>query len=325
MADSSPIDTVGACSPAVAGVTLPARQAISAAAVSAVIVNWNSGSHLRQALDALFAHLPGGDWDVTVVDNASSDGSDRCAADRGPRCRLVRNARNRGFGAAVNQAVARTAAPCVLIVNPDCRIESGAVAALVAALRADGGCGLAGPAVLGDDGVVQGSARGDPDMLTGLFGRSSRLRRLLPASAAARRNVRDAELAGADGGGACVDWVSGACMLVRRCAFEAVGGFDERYFLYWEDADLCRRLRGAGWRMRYVPSARVRHAGGVSTRSAAPAAARAFHESAFLYYATHVAPGRRRARRWLAWTLLRVRYCWTIARIALTGRSSGGG
>ena len=289
-------------------------------AVSAVVVNWNSGSHLQQALDALFAYLPGGDWDVTVVDNASSDGSERYAADRGPRCRLVRNARNRGFGTAVNQAVASTTAPYVLIVNPDCRIESGSVATLVAALRADDECGIAGPAVLGDDGVVQGSARGDPDMLTGLFGRSSRLRRLLPASAAARRNVRDADLAGTVRGGVCVDWVSGACMLVRRCAFDAVGGFDERYFLYWEDADLCRRLRGAGWSVRYVPAARVCHAGGVSTRSAAPAAARAFHESAYLYYATHVAPGRRRPRRWLAWTLLRVRCLWTVARIAVVGR-----
>ena len=289
-------------------------------AVSAVLVNWNSGSLLRATLDALFAHMPGCDWDVTVVDNASSDGSERCAAGRGPRCRLLRNARNRGFGAAVNQGVAATGAPYVLVLNPDCRIEAASVAMLVAALGADDECALAGPAVLGDDGVVQGSARGDPDMLTGLFGRSSRLRRLLPASAAARRNVRDAELAAAGRGGARVDWVSGACMLARRCAFDAVGGFDERYFLYWEDADLCRRLRAVGWSVRYVPEARVRHAGGGSTRSAARSAARAFHESAFLYYATHVAPGRRRVRRWLAWTLLRVRCFWTIGRIALTGR-----
>lgn len=291
-----------------------------APALSAVVVNWNSGPHLRGALDALFAYLPGGDWDVTVVDNASSDGSEGCAEGRGPRCRLLRNTGNRGFGAAVNQAVAATAAPCVLIVNPDCRIEPESVATLAAALQADGECGLAGPAVFGDDGVVQGSARGDPDMLTGLFGRSAVLRRLLPASAAARRNVRDAELAGAGRGGARVDWVSGACMLVRRRALEAVGGFDERYFLYWEDADLCRRLRAAGWSVRYVPAARVRHAGGVSARSAGSAAARAFHESAFLYYATHVAPGRWSARRWLAWTLLRVRCFWTIGRVIVSGR-----
>ncbi len=289
-------------------------------AVSAVVVNWNSGPYLRGALDALFACMPGRDWDVTVVDNASSDGSERSAEDRGPRCRLLRNARNRGFGAAVNQAAAATAAPYLLFVNPDCRIGPEAVATLLAALGSDNECGLAGPAVLDDDGVVQGSARGDPDMLTGLFGRSSALRRLLPGAAPARRNVRDAELAGAGRGGARVDWVSGACMLARRSAFDAVGGFDERYFLYWEDADLCRRLRRAGWNVRYVPGARVRHAGGVSTRSAATAAARAFHESAFLYYATHVAPGRRHARRWLAWTLLRARYLWTLGRLVVTGR-----
>ena len=112
--------------------------------VSAVVVNWNSGPHLAEALDALFAHMPGRDWDVTVVDHASTDGSARCAAGRGPRCRLLRNAGNRGFGAAVNQAVAAGAAPCVLIVNPDCRIEPRSVATLLEALRADGGCGPEG-------------------------------------------------------------------------------------------------------------------------------------------------------------------------------------
>jgi GT2 family glycosyltransferase len=86
-----------------------------------------------------------------------------------------------------------------------------------------------------------------------------------------------------------VDWVSGACMMVRRDMLNVVGGFDERYFLYWEDADLCRRLRGRGWSVRYVTNAEVVHQVGQSSRTAHGLATRAFHDSAYLYYATHVA------------------------------------
>ena len=102
-----------------------------------------------------------------------------------------------------------------------------------------------------------------------------------------------------------VDWVSGACMMARREALTAVGGFDERYFLYWEDADLCRRLRSKGHSTRYVPSCAIVHSGRVSSRSSRTLATTAFHQSAYTYYATHVA--RTMAGRGLAWTLLKLR------------------
>jgi GT2 family glycosyltransferase len=91
-------------------------------------------------------------------------------------------------------------------------------------------------------------------------------------------------------------------MLARRAAVDAVGGFDERYFLYWEDADVCRRLRAQGYTIRYVPAGRVMHIGGRSSQSDRGAAIRAFHRSAFIYYATHV--GRGRFTRSVAWLLL---------------------
>ena len=214
----------------------------------------------------------------------------------------------------MNQAVANTDGAVVLIMNPDCRIESGAFAVLLAALLASETCAVVGPGVLDDDGQVQGSARGDPDMLTGIFGRSTLWTRLLPRSRFARQNVRSDALSAAGQAGAGVDWVSGACMLARRDALDAVNGFDERYFLYWEDADLCRRLRSAGWTIRYVPNARVRHAVGGSSRGAPKVAIQAFHRSAFTYYATHVAPGRWNPKRWLAWALLELRCAWKIRR-----------
>jgi GT2 family glycosyltransferase len=102
----------------------------------------------------------------------------------------------------------------------------------------------------------------------------------------------------------------GASMLIRRAPFEAVGGFDERYFLYWEDADLCRRLRDRGWKTRYVPGAVVRHPGGASAATDSAFAARAFHHSAYRYYATHVVRSPWHPLRWFAKAALAARAWW---------------
>jgi N-acetylglucosaminyl-diphospho-decaprenol L-rhamnosyltransferase len=104
--------------------------------------------------------------------------------------------------------------------------------------------------------------------------------------------------------------VSGACMMARRRALEAVGGFDERYFLYWEDADLCRRLRDRGFTTRYVPDTCVVHSVGGSSRSVRVLAVRAFHRSAYRYYASHVA--RSRVQQAFAWILLQARCHWKL-------------
>jgi GT2 family glycosyltransferase len=109
-----------------------------------------------------------------------------------------------------------------------------------------------------------------------------------------------------------VDWLSGACMLARRDALAEVGGFDERYFLYWEDADLCRRLRARGYDVRYVPQAEAVHRVGQSSRTAPESSIRAFHAGAYLYYTTHVAPARLNPKRWMARALLAVRCQWRL-------------
>jgi GT2 family glycosyltransferase len=280
------------------------------AAVSAVVVNYNAGAELGRALESIAAELRSVGGEVVVVDNASSDGSHEVAA-RTPGVRLVRNADNVGFGRGVNQGIAASDTPFVLIVNPDCRLLPGALETLRAEIERHPGCAIAGPRILGPDGGVQGSARGDPDMLTGLFGRASALRRVLPWLPVSKRNVVDETIA-ATGGSASVDWVSGACMLARRDALLSVGGFDERYFLYWEDADLCRRLRHAGYHIRYAPGATAVHRVGQSSRTAPAASIRAFHASAYLYYATHVAPGRLDPKRPIAKALLAARCWWRL-------------
>jgi N-acetylglucosaminyl-diphospho-decaprenol L-rhamnosyltransferase len=281
------------------------------ASTTAVLVNFNSGVHLETCLRSISEHAPS--VDIMVIDNASSDGSEAAAASGGPRVTLIRNVVNAGFAGAVNQALAATTGEAVLILNPDCVLFAGALPALESELAQHPECAIAGPAILDKDGSLQGSVRGDPTMLTGLFGRTTLLTRLFPNSNLARRNVRtgDAEHKSRE-----ADWVSGACMLARRAALDTVQGFDQRYFLYWEDADLCRRLRARGYTTRYVPGGRVMHIGGRSSESARGAAIRAFHQSAFTYYATHVARGR--LSRAVAWLLLTGRCRWKLlaSRIA---------
>ena len=281
--------------------------------LSAIIVNYNAGEELRRALQSIADEMHGEPWEAVVVDNASVDGSMAIVDDFAPVARGIHNTVNVGFARGVNQALAATRAPLVLIINPDCRLVAGAVGALRAVLDAHHRCAIVGPRVLDPDGSVQGSARGDPDMLTGLFGRTSLLQRMLPWLSVSKRNVMSAE-ASAEADGIIVDWLSGACMLARRDALSAVGGFDERYFLYWEDADLCRRLRARGFEMRYVPGAAAVHRVGHSSRTAQVAAIGAFHDSAYRYYSTHVARTALDPRRPLARALLALRRRWHVRR-----------
>ena len=282
---------------------------MSALEIAAILVNYNAGAELARALRSIADEMAGRAWEAVVVDNASIDGSAASVAEFAPMVRLVQNTVNVGFSRGVNQGLAASTAPLVLIMNPDCRLVAGAVATLRGVLDARPDCAIAGPRILNPDGSVQGSARGDPDMLTGLFGRTALLGRLVPFLPVAKRNVVAEEAIRSGEKSVVVDWLSGACMLARRTALEQVGGFDERFFLYWEDADLCRRLRAGGHHVRYVPAATAIHRVGQSSRSARTFAIRAFHRSAYLYYATHVAPAPLNPKRALARAILNTR-CW---------------
>jgi len=278
-------------------------------AVTVIVVNFNTGPLARRAVESAAADLTRVDWDAIVVDNAStSDGVE--ALDGLPRTRIIANPRNVGFGAAVNAAARKTNAPLLWLLNPDCEVVPGAFRALRETLDAHADCAIAAPRLLNADGSVQASARGEPTAWTGLFGRHSLLTRFFPSSPVARRNLPAEDLVNAGVESAPVDWVMGAAMLVRRAAFDRVGGFDERYFLYWEDADLCRRLRQIGLSTRYVPRAIVRHPGGASANTQSAFATRAFHASAYRYYATHVVPSPWHPARWLARVALPLRAWW---------------
>ena len=225
------------------------------AVVDAVVVSYNSRSHLRACVAPLAS---AGGVHVVVVDNASTDGSAETVADLGVE--LIRRSENGGFAVGCNEGWRAGDAPFVLFVNPDATIDEASFATLVAVLEREDGVGAVAPRIEGPDGSLAWSQRRFP-RLRSAFARALFLHRAFPRAGWADDLVRDARAYERPGS---PEWVSGACLLVRRAALDAVGGWDEGFFLYGEDVDLCRRLRGAGWDVRFEPGARVVHAEGAS-------------------------------------------------------------
>jgi GT2 family glycosyltransferase len=225
--------------------------------VDAVVVAYRSAATLRGCVEPL-AGLP--HVRVTVVDNASPDDSVATIAGIAG-VDVVRAPRNGGFGYGCNLGVACGNAPFLLFLNPDARIDAASLTALLDALRADPRAALVGPRILDDDGSLAFSLRRFP-RLRSTFAKALFLHRVWPLASWTDELVRDPA---AYERASSPEWVSGACMLVRRDAYEAVGGFDESLFLYCEDTDLCLRLWAAGRSVRYEPRALVRHVGGASS------------------------------------------------------------
>lgn len=222
--------------------------------MDAVVVSYQAAGHLGACVRSL---LDDGARRVVVVDNGSTDGSEEVA--RAAGAGWVASGANVGYGRAANLGAATSDAPWLLVANPDLVVRPGALAALRGRLEAEADLALAGPRITNPDGSLYPSARAFPDMVDavghGLLGT------VAPRNRFTRRyRMLDWDHAGA----ARVDWVSGACLLARRAAWDALGGFDPRYFMYMEDVDLCWRARAAGWGVGYEPAAEVVHVQGVS-------------------------------------------------------------
>ena len=225
--------------------------------VVAIVVSYNSRRHLEVCLDSL---RDDGVQSIVVVDNGSTDGSPESAVDAGAV--LVRSPGNVGYGRAANLGAGRppaSEARYLLICNPDLEVQPGALAVLARALDSDAALGAVGPRLCNTDGSLYPSARTFPDLVDamghGLLG-------LVAPHNPFTRRYRLLDWDHSEP--ASVDWVSGACFLVRREAWDSVAGFDPSYFMYMEDVDLCWRLRRAGWQIGYEPAAEVIHTQGVS-------------------------------------------------------------
>ncbi len=266
-------------------------------AVTALVINYNAGALLGDCVQSL---IDNGVTDVRVVDNASTDGSiDRLRGrfGRSPSVQVLVNPTNRGFGPAVNDHLAAVESEHLLVINPDCRLEPGALRALEAALQAAPQAGLAGPRVVDSAGRFESAAcRHFP----------TPRRSFMSATGLARLGRRFPGLAGvADMDGPERDSVteveatSGACMLLRSEAFRALGGFDEGYTLHAEDLDLMFRLRSAGWQVLYVPGATAVHVKGVSSASRPLWVHRQKHRGLVRFFNQHLAADAGGLVRWL--------------------------
>lgn len=250
-----------------------------------VIVNYNSTPQLLQCIRSLLSAREGVSLDIYVQDNASQEGDLSVVTKDFPEVDLTRNNRNLGFAKAVNRAIKNGNAPYVLILNPDTLVLPDLLSATLGYMENHPEVGVLGPRILDSDGVVQGSARSFPNLLTALFGRKSILSKIMPQNPITRENILTVR---SDGMNPMeVDWVSGACMLVRRDAIKDVGPLDERFFMYWEDADWCRRMWRNGWKVIYFPEAAMIHHVGVSSESNISRSVFEFHRSIYRLFDKH--------------------------------------
>ncbi|MEN3615609.1 glycosyltransferase family 2 protein [Plantactinospora sp. ZYX-F-223] len=248
-----------ATAPVPAGAAVPPSGAVA----TAVLVTHNSARHIAAALAPLLrAGLA-----VRVVDNASRDGTVALLAREFPAVEVIANARNVGFAAAVNQAIAGCDSDVVLLVNPDCVLPVGTAWTLLGYLDSHPTVGIVGPRLLDHQGRVAISAHPFEDLTSVLLSRFGgslvpvRLRRLV--SGARRRSAYDA--CRQPSGPASVDWLSGACLAIRRALLTELGGLDESYFMYYEDEELCLQARRRGVEVVLLPTVSATHTGGGSS------------------------------------------------------------
>jgi N-acetylglucosaminyl-diphospho-decaprenol L-rhamnosyltransferase len=288
--------------------------------LSIVIVSWNVRDLLRSCLQSIVdgAHsspdggaLRIGDWtvEILVVDNASTDGSAEMVRQQFPQVHLIANTDNRGFTAANNQGLARSQGRYLLLLNPDTETVGDALVTMLRYVEANPEVGALGPKLVNPDGSVQSSRRRFPAFATALV-ESTVVQEWWQDNRVLRRyymaDTPDDAIQG-------VDWVVGACLLVRRQAYEQVGGLDEGFFMYSEELDWCRRIRAAGWKIVYLPTAAVIHHEGKSSEQVVPARHIYFQSSKVRYFRKHHGAFQAEALRWF----LLVTYVYQMAREAL--------
>lgn len=253
----------------------------STAQLDVCIVSWRTRDLLRACLQSLVGRSEVAQ--IVVVDNASADGTVEMVRGEFPSVNLIANSANRGFAAGSNQALRAGEAPFALLLNPDTEVRANALRALLDVFEQETSAGAAAPQLLLPDGSIQRSCRSFPDPgavlsdalgLARLFRRSRTFGRyrLTYWDHDSRREV---------------DQPMASALALRRAALEEVGLFDESFPLYFNDVDLCYRLRQAGWRIIFEPAAKVTHHHGSSTRQVRRAAVRESHRALIRFYRKH--------------------------------------
>jgi len=287
--------------------------------LTVVIVSWNVCDLLRRCLASILAarsmqhrglgpepsrapisspnpqeHSKNLRVEIIVVDNGSSDGSAEMVRAEFPQVRLIANEENRGFTAANNQGLAAGQGRYLMLLNPDTELVGDALATMAGYLEEHPRVGVVGPQLRYADGRLQSSRRRFPTLATALF-ESTVVGEWWPDNRFARR-YRMADTP--DDAIQPVDWLVGACLLVRREVYEQVGGLDEGFFMYSEEMDWCRRISSAGWELVYLPAATVVHHEGKSSEQVAAARQIYFQSSKVRYFRKHHGAMQAELLRW---------------------------
>lgn len=233
--------------------------------VSVIVVSFNTRELLRECLTKLEEQANGLSAQIIVVDNASRDNSADMVAEEFPGVELIRSGVNLGFAGANNLGFQRALGSFVVLLNSDAFMEQGVLARSVEVMKANPRVGLAGGALIGRDGSWQPSARMFPSVLNEFLSISGLSCRFAHSKFFGRQDRTWASVNEA----ASVDWVPGAFSIICREALEAVGYFDEQFFLYYEEVDLCHRIKDAGFEVWYWPELRIVHLGGESSKTIA--------------------------------------------------------
>ena len=240
-----------------------------------VIVSHNTRSDLENCLRSLHEHAPRVSHDIVVVDNASRDGSVEAVRAQWPGVQVIALDTNVGFPAGNNAAIRATSSEFVLLLNSDTIVPEGAIELLVGELRTLPGASIAGPKIV--------DASGNPELSYGsMISPTAELRQKLLQRFASPERIELMTSRTRE-----VDWVSGACLLVRRKDAEAAGLMDERYFMYCEDVDFCAAVRANGGKVYFTPAARIVHLRGRSWRASPAATAESYRRSQLAFYRKH--------------------------------------
>jgi GT2 family glycosyltransferase len=254
---------------------------VSAASLAIIVVTLNAREDALACLASVHAHPPARAWEMVVVDNDSSDGTPEALTNRWPEVRVIRLPENVGFAAANNRGIRAARGQLVLLLNSDTLVSAGQLEALCVALETSPDSGAVGPSLIDGDGR-QELSYGPMLSPTGELRQKLRGRILARGTTwLGRRLAREMRTR------RFVDWVSGACLLVRREAAERVGLLDERYFMYCEDVDFCAALRAAGYRILYAPEVVVTHLRGRSRATAPAATNQRYRDSQLAFYRKH--------------------------------------
>jgi GT2 family glycosyltransferase len=268
------------------------------AGVSVIVVSHNTRAYLERCL-----RLLGESHEVIVVDALSSDGSRELVQDRFPHVRLVELDENPGYGGALNRGIALASGAHLVLMNGDAWPQEGAVERLVSFAESEPRAGAVGPRLLNPDGTLQPSVRGFPTLwrlateylFLRWLGPRTRVLNAFYGAGFDHRSQRDAE------------FLVGAVLLVRRAAFDEIGGFDERFFMFNEEVDLCYRARAAGWNVVFWPGAEFTHVGGASTAPIGPRMYREQLRSHLLFLDKHRGAVQAECGRKLLWFAMRTR------------------